>query len=369
LILTLENVVRGISTLPKNVWFDYINATTRSQVRLVSATLPEGPIRIERKSNGEVREATISRQMMARFINAVQENIPINIDRVLGASYNTRAAFEALLARTADFYWCVPGRIELIDGREEIRRGHKHLIWLPGEPHPLGVLAEHTTSSQMAISELPTQSVIYEALTLRDPSHSQESIEARRRHIQIQILLAMIGTSLGFRTWIASNDRNHEVLGKPISELPGVIRRLQDEQVLASYGDAVRNALLIDAIWFKNGRLMPAVIEVEQSTGTYSGLMRMKRFQESAPALADIRWVIAAPDEDRAEVMRKASDPQFASLDARYFPYSAIEELYSLCKRRGITSSAITEKFLDAFMEPCISTHDLSITHAGLATY
>jgi type II restriction enzyme len=144
-------------------------------------------------------------------------------------------------------------------------------------------------------------------------------------------------------------------LGKPISELPGVINRLQDEQVLASYNEAAKNAMLIDAIWFKNGRLMPAVIEVEQSTGTNSGLMRMKRFQDSGPALADIRWVIAAPDEDRAEVMRKANDPQFASLNAKYFPYSAIEELYSLCKRRKIDGSAINEKFLDAFMEPCIS--------------
>lgn len=354
--LTLENVVRAIARLPKNQWFDYINAGTHTQVSLVSVTLPEGPIRIRRKSNGNISEPTISRQMMSRFVNAAQEGVPINIDRVLGASYNTRAAFEALLARTPDFYWCVPGRIEVIDGKEEIKRGHKHLIWLPDEPHAPNQLVEHKTASQMAISELPTQSVVYEALTLIDTDRENEDLEASRRHIQIQILLALIGSSLGYRTWIASNDRSHQVMGKPISALPGVIARLQDEQVLASYNEAARNALLIDAIWFKNGRLMPAVIEVEQSTGTNSGLMRMKRFQESGPALADIRWVIAAPDEDRAEVMRKANDPQFASLNAKYFPYSAIEELYSLCKRRRIDGSAINEKFLDAFMEPCIAS-------------
>lgn len=353
--LTIENVVKAIGRLPKNQWFDYINEATQTQVRVIAITIPEGPIRIERKSKGKIAETTISRQMMARFVNAVQDGIPINIDRILGASYNTRAAFEALLARTPDFYWCVPGRIELIDGKEEIKRGHKHLIWKPSEPHAPNTLVEHQISSQMAISELPTQSVVYEALTLVDTQRNNEDLEASRRHIQIQILLALIGASLGYRTWIASNDRNHQVMGKPISELPGVINRLQDEQVLASYSEAARNALLIDAIWFKNGRLMPAVIEVEQSTGTNSGLMRMKRFQDSGPALADIRWVIAAPDEDRAEVMRKANDPQFASLNAKYFPYSAIEELYSLCKRRNLDGSAINEKFLDAFMEPCIS--------------
>lgn len=351
--LTLENVIRAIGRLPKNQWFDYINESTSTQVRLIAITQPEGPIRIERKSKLATKELTISRQMISRFVNAVEENVPINIDRILGASYNSRAAFEALLARTPDFYWCLPGRIEAIDGKEEIRRGHKHLIWRPSEPHLPNQLIEHTLSSQMAISELPTQSVVYEALTLVDPGRGPVDLEASRRHIQIQILLALIGASLGYRTWIASNDRSHQVMGKPIAELPGVISRLQDEQVLASYSEAARNAMLIDAIWFKNGRLMPAVIEVEQSTGTNSGLMRMKRFQDSGPALADIRWVIAAPDEDRAEVMRKANDPQFASLDARFFPYSAIEELYSLCKRRGIDGSSINEKFLDAFMEPC----------------
>lgn len=352
--LTVENVVRAIGRLPRDQWFDYINDSTQTQVRIVTTTVPEGPIRIERRSRAGTRETTISRQMISRFVNAVQEGTPINIDRVLGASYNTRAAFEALLARTSDFYWCVPGRIELIDGKEEVKRGHKHLIWMPNEPHAPNTLEEHQLSSQMAISELPTQSVVYEALTLVDTQRNTEDVEATRRHIQIQILLALIGASLGYRTWIASNDRNHQVMGKPISELPGVINRLQDEQVLSSYNEAAQNARLIDAIWFKNGRLMPAVIEVEQSTGTNSGLMRMKKFQDSGPALADIRWVIAAPDEDRAEVMRKANDPQFASLNAKYFPYSAIEELYSLCKRRNIDGAAINEKFLDAFMEPCI---------------
>lgn len=352
---TAENLARAVNRLPKNEWFDYINEATTSRVRVVSVELPEGPIRIERLSKGKIGEATISRQMIHRVAGGIQEGIPINIDRLLGASYNTRAALETLIARTSEFYWCVPGRIQLLDGREELRRGHKHLIWRPNEPHEANELHEHKLSSQMAISELPIQSVVYDALTLVDNPRAELDVDASRRHIQIQVLLALIGQHLGFRTWIASNDRNHQIMGKPISEIPGVISRLQDEKVLSAYEDAARNALLIDTIWFKNGRLMPAVIEVEQSTGVTSGLVRMKRFQESGPALADIRWVIAAPDEDRNEVFRKANDPQFATLNAKFFPYSAIEELYSLCSRRSIGGDAITEKFLDAFMEPCLT--------------
>jgi type II restriction enzyme len=352
--LSLENLVRAVSRLPKDQWFDYVNEKTSTQVRVIAVTLPEGPIRIERKVKGSLKELTISRQMLSRFTHAIQEGVPINIDRILGASYNSRAALEALIARTPEFYWCLPGRIEVIDGKEAIRRGHKHLIWKPTEPHAPLQLTEHQPSSQMAISELPVHSVVYEALTLVDSDRKPKDLEENRRHIQIQVLLALIGANLGFRTWIAANDRSHRIMGKAISDLPGVIGKLQNEKVLSAYEEAVRNALLIDVIWFKNGRLMPAVIEVEQSTGTYSGLMRMKRFQESGPALSDIRWVIAAPDEDRAEVMRKANDPQFASLNPRFFPYSAIEELYSLSTRRGIDGSAITERFLDAFMEHCI---------------
>jgi type II restriction enzyme len=352
--ISAENLVKAIGRLSTREWYEYISDKTETQVRLKSIEGPEGPIRIERRSKGKVSDTTISRQMLWRVANAIQPGVPVNLDRVLGGSYNTRSALETLLARTQEFHWCVPGRIELVSGREEIKRGHKHLVFVPDEPHALGMLSEYKIASEMAISELPQQSVVYDALTLVDDSRLGVDVEVARRHIQIQILLAFIGTSLGYRTWIAKNDRNHLVMGKPISEIEGVIAKLQDEKVLSAYEEAVRNALLIDAIWFKNGRLMPAVIEVEQSTGVSSGLMRMKRFQDSAPQLADIRWVVAAPDEDRDEVFRKARNPQFASLDTKYFPYSAIEELYNLCKRRNVDGSAINEKFLDCFMEPCL---------------
>lgn len=49
--------------------------------------------------------------------------------------------------------------------------------------------------------------------------------------------------------------------------------------MLASYEEARVAANLIDCIWFKNGKLMPAVMEVEQSTGVTSGLTRMKNFK------------------------------------------------------------------------------------------
>lgn len=351
MIYTVANLVKAIKSLNSTVWYDYVSDRTTTQVRIVDVVLPEGPIYIQRRNSGKISDVQISTAMLYRVCNSIEEGKPINVDRVLGASYNTRSALEALMAATPEFYWCLPGRIEKTHQGETVKRGHKHLIWLPTTPHPVGKVFEHKVSNQMAISELPTQSIIYDALTLASSQNFGLDIEEQRRHIQIQIALAKIGNNLGFRTWIANNDRGHLLKGKPISELEGVISSLQDEKVLQSYSEAIRDALLIDCIWFKNGRLMPAVIEVEHSTGVTSGLTRMKRFQDSGPALADIRWVIAAPDETRGEVFRKASVSQFASLQTRFFSYSAIEELYSLCERRKISGDAINEKFLDSFME------------------
>ncbi len=318
--------------------------------------LPEGPISIKRydptkgQRRADARRTNISSPMIWRVANAVQEGVPINVDRVLGASYNTRSALEALLAHTPQFYFCYPGRIESTTSSTQVQRGHKHLMWLPDQPHTAGVMQEIDTD--IVISEVPTIEAVYEALVL--PEVEPEAgidIEMARRHAQIQIALVMIGCQLQFRTWVARNDQGIIYKNQRIGEMDGVIVRLENEALLAQYSEAVRAALLIDCIWFKNARLMPAVIEIEHSTGVRSGLTRMKTLQDAMP-LYPTRWVIAAPDEDREKVMRECNTPQFHSLQARFFPYSAIEELYSLCQRRKIRG--VTDEFLDCFMEPCL---------------
>ena len=177
------------------------------------------------------------------------------------------------------------------------------------------------------------------------------NIEIARRHAQIQIALVEIGTQLGYRTWVAHNDKGIIYKDRRLGEMDGVLARLDDVRLLEAFDDARAAANLIDCIWFKNARLMPAVIEIEHSTGVRSGLTRMKAFQDLLPAFPT-RWVVAAPDEDRDKVMRECNLPQFRSLNARYFPYSAVEELYYLCQKRKI--KGVTEDFLDCYMEECL---------------
>lgn len=325
--------------------------------------LPEGPITIERydpnkgqKIEGAKRQ-TISTAMLWRVANSLIEGVPVNLDRLLGASYNTRSALETLLAHTTEFWWCLPGRIEVVNSSSEIKRGHKHIVWLPSQPHRPGKIYEHKTD--VVISELPSSSVVYESLSLGSGLAEKMDIDVARRHLQVQVALILIGRQLGYRTWIARNDKGFTYGGKKIGELDGVIVKLDDEKLLMPFNDAIQAALQIDCIWFRNSHFMPAVIEVEHSTGVTSGLTRMKNLQLHMPHI-QTRWVIAAPDEDRDKVMREANKPGFQSLNAQFFPYSAADELFHLVQKRKLTKAAINDEFLNCFFEPCLGNQHSS---------
>jgi type II restriction enzyme len=352
--LTASDIVNAIGQLPRNQAYHYINPKTRNQIEIVHVTHPEGSIIIKRydPAKGETslnaKEESISAQMIWRIANAFAPNQPINFDRVLGASYNTRSALETLLAHTPQFYYCYPGRIENLNSSTQVRAGHKHLMWCPERPHTPGIIGR--TETEIVISEVPNVEIFYDALTVPDNLLGGElDIEIQRRHAQMQIALIAIGQQLGYRTWIAQNDKGIIYQNRRLGEMEGVIPSLQTSgTVISAFNDALRAALLIDCIWFKNARLMPAVIEIEHSTGVTSGLTRMKGFQDLLPPFPT-RYVVVAPDEDRDKVVREANRSQFLSLDARYFPYSAVEELYALCQRRRIRG--ISEEFLDCYME------------------
>ncbi len=355
--LTASNIVSAIGQLPKDRTYQYINPKTKNQIEIVHITYPEGSILIKRynpvkgETSSDAREESISTQMIWRVANAFLPNQPINFDRVLGASYNTRSVLETLLAHTPQFYYCYPGRIETANSSSQIKGGHKHLIWSPNQPHELGVIGQ--TNTEIVISEVPNIEIVYDALTVPANLLAGElDIDIKRRHAQMQIALISIGRQLGYKTWIAQNDKGIIYNDRRLGEMDGVIPSLQSSgTVISAFTDALRAALLIDCIWFKNARLMPAVIEVEHSTGVTSGLTRMKGLQDLLPPFPT-RYVVVAPDEDRDKVVREANRSQFRSLDARFFPYSSVEELYALCQRRKIRG--VSEEFLDCYMEQVV---------------
>jgi type II restriction enzyme len=334
----------------------FVNARTRTKIKIVSVNGPEGPIIIDRynptkgKGAKKAKRESMSAEMIWRIANAFSVGAPINFDRVLGGSYNTRSALEALMAHTPEFYHCFPGRIEVLNSQPKIKKGHKHLIWTPNNPHQVGVVTQKHT--HVVISEVPTADAIYESVNIPDIQERNFDINLVRRHAQIQVALMLIGLQLGSKIWVAYNDRTIEYNGKKLAEMEGVIARLEDMQLLNAYQDAVTAARLIDVIWFRNNRFMPAVFEVEHSTGVITGLSRMKNFKDSLPPF-ESRWVIVAPDELREKVVKEANKEQFKLLEAHFLSYTSVEELYSLCQRRKIRG--VNDDFLDSFMEPCLA--------------
>lgn len=355
--LTAQNIVSFINQLPKQNSYQYLSPINKGLIQIDRVDLPEGPIWIKRcdPSKGGTfkgkKSVSISSQMIWRLANAIKPNQPINVDRILGASYNTRSVLEALLAHSPQFYYCYPGRIESINNKETIKEGHKHLLWNPDNPHENGIAQRIKTD--IVISEIPTLEAYYDSLVLPSDFKTEAlDIEIKRRHAQIQIALYFIGKQLGFRTWIAQNDKGILYQNKKLGEFEGIIAKLDDENLIRAHKEAIKAALLIDCIWFKNGRLMPAVMEIEHSTGVTSGLTRMKNFYDRFPPFPT-RYVIVAADEDRQKVIREATKPQFKELDSKFFPYSAVEELYALCQKRKL--KGVTEEFLDCYMEPIMN--------------
>ncbi len=354
--ITVTNLISAIDSLPKDLWFDYMS-NVGTKVQVVDVVKPNGPIRILRynpKKNHRMSTAkasSISTSMLTRVANAIKPDVPILLDRILGASYNTRSALECLLAHTPEFSWSQLSRIEISTSSSKIKKGHKHLFYTPDNPHPVGETLEFKTNQ--IISELPIEYSVYDEIGGVNTPQRNIGIDVNRRHLQIQIALIEIGVFLGFRTWVAHNDKGFTYGTKKIGELSGVVQELRKESLLSSFPKAQEAAWLIDCIWFRSDRFMPAVIEVEHSTGIKSGLTRMKTLYDALPPFPT-RYVIVAPDEDKDKVFKHANIPQFKDLNIKYLPYSAVEELYSLCKRRNLNKIAVNEEFLDCFMQSCL---------------
>ena len=352
-----SNLANAINSLNKNIIYDYPNPKTTTKIKIVNVKLPEGPIIIKRcdPSKGESfegkKEQTISSKMLWRLANAIQPGHPVNIDRVFGASYNTRSALEALLLHTEFYYQCYPGRLERIGEVSEVKHGHKHILFCPDEPHTKEEIGRKEVND-MVITEVEREFRIDSLLLTENVENNSGKIDIKiqRRHAQIQLLLIKCAESMGLTSWVAKNDQGIRFDGKRLVELDSVIKDLASVTALQGYVDAAPAGELIDLIWFsKDQKKIPAIIEIEHSTGVTSGLNRMKGFLKEAPELAHMTYIIAAPDEIREQVFQKASKPQFSDMNIKYLPYSAVEDMYLLCQRnlRGIDNI----KFFHTFLE------------------
>lgn len=151
-------------------------------------------------------------------------------------------------------------------------------------------------------------------------------------HTEVQGWLRDLGHSLGFRVWIAANDRSRAYLNGHLAD--NCMERLPPN--LDGAADSVR---LIDVVWFETASdQVAAAFEVEHSTSIYSGIVRMLDLALGSPFAASGTLFLVAPDERRNEVAQQLRRPAFSrvsELGIRYLPYGELRTHRSAIARFG----------------------------------
>jgi type II restriction enzyme len=357
------SLISALNRLSKNIKYPLPDKDDGGYIEIVRVEMPEGPIVLRTKTFSEVdfydpddtisesADIIINKDIIWRVADNLFEAHPLSLTRLLGIDPQGKAALlETMLAYTAEFYLCYPGRMEHIAGNAVDRRGEQYLIWLPSDPHENAKLSVKNYSAD--ISEIPSTVAVYEALEIKGAPKlgaDKPTSEILRRHIQIQVALYYIGLQMGYHVWFKKTDDAIYLNNMPIEDSRNIINKLEETPPFADNPEALKLAEDMDIIWFAKDGTIPAAIAVEFYKGISGTVMNMLELKQKLPKNAVGRYVIAAPDEDRGHTVSVSTKAFNRSLSVRYFPYSSVEELFSLCRRRNI--KGVSEEFLDCFIE------------------
>ena len=177
-----------------------------------------------------------------------------------------------------------------------------------------------------------------------DSAKAAKVLQAAREgdvtHTEIQGWLRDLGRALGFKVWVAANDRARSygegrLADGCLDTLPTLI-----ENALAA--ETIR---LIDVLWLEQaGQRIEAAFEVEHTTSIYSGIVRML---DLALGLGDgnaSSYFLVAPDDREDDVRSQFARPAFSrvtDLHLRYLPYSELRKHRETIARFGSGLKAI----------------------------
>lgn len=177
---------------------------------------------------------------------------------------------------------------------------------------------EHTDHAE----DIPAQPTADEAEG--DGQKEVKTAAETRDHTESQYMLLWLGEKMGLDLWIANNDGSKKYNGKEISSLfktsPLPVRK---------YGEALETIEYIDVMWMKDDNII-AAFEVEESTGVYSGLLR----------LSDLKIVLSEPElyivskkYSFRKVKREINRPSFKKIGlsehCRYISYGLLDDKYN----------------------------------------
>ena len=158
--------------------------------------------------------------------------------------------------------------------------------------------------------------------------------ENDRTHTEIQAWLRDLGLALGYKVWVAANDRGRTYDGSRLAAgcldtLPASIESLS----------GVESIRLIDILWIEpDDTRVIAAFEVEHTTSIYSGIVRMLDLALSGDLHAAGGLFLVAPDTREEEVRAQLHRPAFsrvADLQVRFLPYGELERHKDAIARFG----------------------------------
>ncbi|HEX5285669.1 MAG TPA: type II restriction endonuclease [Polaromonas sp.] len=148
--------------------------------------------------------------------------------------------------------------------------------------------------------------------------------ESDHTHTEIQGWLRDLGIALGYRIWIASNDRGRAFAGGRLGD--GCLERLPLSLETLPSQDTIR---LIDILWLDVQGGVVAAFEVEHSTSIYSGIVRMLDLALAAPEHLASTYFLVAPDNREQDVRDQFARPAFSrvrELSLRFLSYSELRQ-------------------------------------------
>lgn len=166
--------------------------------------------------------------------------------------------------------------------------------------------------------------------------------ETDRTHTEIQAWIRDLGRALGYRVWIAANDRGRIHEGARLGQ--GCLDHLPAALANGAGAESIR---LIDVLWLEAGAdRVTAAFEVEHSTTIYSGVVRMLDLALSGELHTSAGLFLVAPDSREGDVRAQLQRPAFsriADLDVRYLPYGELDRHRESIARFGTDLRALTD--------------------------
>ncbi len=147
--------------------------------------------------------------------------------------------------------------------------------------------------------------------------------------MQIQALIAKIGTVMGFHIWLPRADRGRVLKAWTPND------NLLEELPLGYTSTIMKTIEQIDVLWVKKKTIVRA-FEVEHTTSVYSGLLRMADLVALQPNI-NIKLHIVADESRHDKVLQEIRRPVFSLLEGRalsemctYLSYDSIRTISEL---------------------------------------